>query len=158
MSTDLNLLNCSVRNRPHIGIIGAGKCDAELELLAEEVGTRIGQKEAVLICGGMGGVMTAACRGAKSAGGLTIGILPGDSRTQANPYIDIAIATGMGEARNLTIIRTADVLIAIGGSYGTLSEIGFALKMGKRVIGLKTWDIPGIVPAESVEQALKLIE
>jgi uncharacterized protein (TIGR00725 family) len=104
----------------------------------------------------MGGVMEAACRGAKAAGGLTIGILPGPDKTGANDYVDIAIATGLGEARNLAIIRTADVLIAVGGSYGTLSEIGFALKAGKKVVGLKTWDIKGIVPAATAEDAVRL--
>ncbi|MEO0077761.1 MAG: TIGR00725 family protein [candidate division WOR-3 bacterium] len=145
-------------NRParYVGVIGQGECDEELARLAEEVGRGIARDGAVLVCGGMGGVMEAACRGAKQAGGLTIGILPGSDRSQANSFVDIAIATGMGEARNLAIIRTSDVLIAVGGSYGTLSEIGFALKMGKRVIGLETWDIKGIEPAATPEQALSL--
>lgn len=101
-------------------------------------------------------MMEAACRGAKRAGGLTIGILPGPDRSEANRYVDVAIASGIGEARNLAIIRTADVLIAIGGSYGTLSEIGFALRMGKKVVGLRTWDIKGIVRADSPAAALSL--
>ena len=100
--------------------------------------------------------MAAACRGAKAAGGLTVGILPGPERSGANRHVDIAIATGIGEARNLAIIRTADALVAVGGSYGTLSEIGFALKVGKRVVGLKTWDIKGMVPAASAEEAVRL--
>lgn len=109
------------------------------------------------MCGGLTGVMEAACRGAKRVGGTTIGILPGHERRDANEHVDIAIATGLGEARNLAIIRTADGLIAIDGSHGTLSEIGFALRMGKRVIGLQTWDIAGVVRAESPEQALELV-
>jgi hypothetical protein len=104
----------------------------------------------------MGGVMEAACRGAKAAGGTTIGILPGPERSGANEYVDIAIATGINEARNLAIIRTADVLIAVGGSYGTLSEIGFALKAGKKLVGLRTWDIKDMVPARTAEEAVRL--
>jgi uncharacterized protein (TIGR00725 family) len=127
-----------------------------LATLAEEVGRLVAEAGAILVCGGMGGVMEAACRGARQAGGTTLGILPGQDRVAANPYVDIAVATGINEARNLAIIRTADVLVAVGGSYGTLSEIGFALKAGKRVVGLKTWDIEGIEKADSPEAALKL--
>ncbi len=158
MSTDLNSLTCLIRNKRYVGVIGAGECGAELAEIAEEVGKGLAQKGAILICGGLGGVMTAVCRGAKKAGGLTIGILPGSERSEANPFVDIPVATGMGEARNLIIIRTADVLIAIGGSYGTLSEIGFALKMGKKVIGIRSWTIPGVILADSAESALKLTE
>ncbi len=140
----------------YIGVIGAGECDAELGRLAEAVGRQIASGGAVLVCGGMGGVMEAACRGSKAAGGTTIGILPGPDRAEANPYVDVAIATGINEARNLAIIRTADALIAVGGSYGTLSEIGFALKAGKRVVGLRTWEIEGIVPAVTAEEAVRL--
>ena len=99
------------------------------------------EKGAILICGGRGGVMAAACRGAKSGGGLTIGILPGTHRSQANPYVDIPIVTGIGEARNAIITRTAQAVIAIGGSYGTLSEIAFALAFGVPVVGLGTWEM-----------------
>lgn len=140
----------------YIGVIGQGEWDAELAAVAKEVGRRIAESGAVLVCGGMGGVMEAACRGAKSAGGLTVGILPGPDRTGANDCVDVAIATGLNEARNLAIIRTSDVLIAVGGSYGTLSEIGFALKMGKKVIGLETWDIDGIVRAKAAVEAVRL--
>jgi len=146
------------RNRFFVGIIGAGEADAGLTELARAVGRGIAEMGAVLVCGGMDGVMSAACQGAKEKGGVTVGILPGAEKFEANPYVDIAIATGLGEARNLVIIRTADILVAIGGSYGTLSEIGFALKMGKRVIGLKTWQIDGIIQANSIEQVLRLIK
>lgn len=142
--------------RRYIGVIGAGECDAELGRLAEAVGRGIAETGAVLVCGGIGGVMDAACGGAKAAGGMTVGILPGPDRSGANECVDIAIATGIGEARNLAIIRTSDVLIAVGGSYGTLSEIGFALKMGKKVVGLKTWEIKGIVLAATAEEAVQL--
>jgi uncharacterized protein (TIGR00725 family) len=140
----------------YIGVIGAGECDAELAHLAEAVGRGIAEAGAILVCGGMGGAMEAACRGAKAVGGMTVGILPGSHRAGANQYVDVAIATGIGEARNLAIIRTSDALVAVGGSYGTLSEIGFALKMGKKVVGLRTWDIKGIVPAVSAEEAVRL--
>lgn len=142
--------------RRYIGAIGAGECDAELGRLAEAVGRGIAEAGAVLVCGGMAGVMEAVCRGAKAAGGLTVGILPGPDRAGANRHVDVAIATGIGEARNLAIIRTSDVLIAVGGSYGTLSEIGFALKMGKKVVGLRTWDIKGIIPAATAEEAVQM--
>lgn len=145
-------------DRKYVGVIGAGECDAELGRLAEAVGRGIAERGAVLVCGGMGGVMEAACRGAKAAGGTTIGILPGPDRSGANEYVDIAIATGMAEARNLAIIRTADALVAVGGSYGTLSEIGFALTAGKKVVGLRTWDIEGIVRAATPEEAVRLAE
>jgi uncharacterized protein (TIGR00725 family) len=145
-----------VPERKCIGVVGADECDAELGVLAEAVGRGIAQAGALLVCGGMGGVMEAACRGAKAAGGMTIGILPGPDRSEANEFVDIAIATGINEARNLAIIRTSDVLIAVGGSYGTLSEIGFALKAGKKVVGLKTWDIKGIVLARTAEDAVRL--
>jgi uncharacterized protein (TIGR00725 family) len=140
----------------YIGVIGAGECDAELGAMAENVGRGIAEARAVLVCGGMGGVMEAACRGAKAAGGTIIGILPGPDRNGANEYVDVAIATGLGEARNLAIIRTSDVLIAVDGSYGTLSEIGFALKMGKKVVGLRTWEIKGMVRAATAEEAVQL--
>lgn len=144
------------RSGCYVGVIGQGECGCRLAGLAEEVGRRIARMGAILVCGGMGGVMAAACRGAQSAGGLTVGILQGSDRREGNRYLSIAIATGLGEARNLAIVRTADVLIAIGGSYGTLSEIGFALKMGKRVVGLESWPIDGVIPATTPEQALKL--
>jgi uncharacterized protein (TIGR00725 family) len=112
----------------------------------------------VLVCGGRGGVMEAACRGAKQAGGTTVGILPGSSRNDANEHVDIAIATGLGEMRNALIVRAVDSLIAVGGEYGTLSEIALALKGGRPVFGLGSWEIEGITmvatPEEAVRQAL----
>ena len=145
-----------------IGVIGSGKDEASLMSIAEEVGRLIAQKGAHLICGGLGGVMEAASKGAKAAGGTTIGILPNDTREKANPYIDVPIATGFGEGRNIIIIRTADVLIAIGGEYGTLSEIAFALRMGTSVIGVNTWDIQGIIqaaaPGAAVDKAFELMK
>jgi len=137
-----------------IGVIGAGKDDADLTEIAEEVGRLIAAREALLVCGGLGGVMEAAARGAKAAGGTTIGILPQATKEMANQYIDVPVATGFGEGRNVVIIRTADALIAIGGEYGTLSEVAFALKMGKPVVGINTWDIKGIIKADTPEAAV----
>jgi uncharacterized protein (TIGR00725 family) len=101
--------------------------------------------------------MEAACRGAKESGGRTVGILPGADRSAANPYVDVAIATGLGEARNALVVRAADALIAVGGGYGTLSEVALALKAGKRVVGLGTWDIEGVVAADSPEAAVETV-
>jgi uncharacterized protein (TIGR00725 family) len=111
----------------------------------------------VLVCGGLGGVMEAACRGAKDAGGTTIGILPGADRAAANPFVDVAIATGLGEARNALVVRAADAAIAVGGGYGTLSEIALALKAGKPVVGIGTWDIRGVVAVPGAEAAVETV-
>ena len=126
---------------PTIAVIGAGQCDAQTAALAEEVGRRLAQAGATLICGGLGGVMEVACRGAKSAGGLTLGILPGTNRKDANRWVDIPIPTGLSEARNIIVVRSAQAVIAVGGEFGTLSEIAFALKLGIPVIGLNTWQL-----------------
>lgn len=144
-----------------IGVIGSGDCTPEVAALAEEVGAGIAERGAVLICGGLGGVMEAAARGARLAGGRTVGILPGTEPASANPYIEIPIVTGMGYARNVIIVRTARVLIAISGSYGTLSEIAHALALEKPVVGLQTWDqVPGVrhvtTPREALDMAFAL--
>jgi uncharacterized protein (TIGR00725 family) len=125
----------------YIGVIGQSQCNEQIASMAEEVGRLIAQGGAVLVCGGMGGVMEAASRGAREAGGLTVGILPGLARSEANPYISVAIPTGLGAARNLLVVRSSDVLIAISGGYGTLTEIAFALHFNKHVIGLDTWEL-----------------
>jgi uncharacterized protein (TIGR00725 family) len=145
-----------VSDRIVIAVVGAGSAEADTLNTAEAVGRAIAERGAMLVCGGLGGVMEAAAKGAKSAGGTTIGILPQPYRHDANPYIDVPIATGFGEGRNVFIIRTADVVIAVGGEYGTLSEIALALKSGKAVIGLGTWDIKGILKADSPEHAVDL--
>jgi hypothetical protein len=137
-----------------IAVIGAGTAEESLLKIAEEVGQRIARKDAILICGGLGGVMEAASKGARSEGGTTVGILPQNHKNEANPYIDIPVATGLGEGRNVIIARSADAIIAVGGEYGTLSEIAFGLRMGKSVIGIKTWDIKGIIKAENAEEAV----
>jgi uncharacterized protein (TIGR00725 family) len=115
--------------------------------VAEAVGRELARRGAVLVCGGLRGVMEAACRGAKEGGGLTVGILPGSDRAAANAFVDVAIPSGLGEARNALVVRAADALVAVGGGYGTLSEIALALKAGKRVVGLDSWDIQGVIAA-----------
>lgn len=137
-----------------IAVIGGRRVKKELLDEAEKVGRLIAQKGLALVCGGLNGVMEAVARGAKAEGGLTIGILPQDDKREANEYIDIPIVTGMGIGRNVIIARTADALIAIGGEYGTLSEIAFALQMNKPVIGIKTWEIKGIINANNAEEAV----
>ena len=126
---------------PYIAVVGPGRATAEQVAAAEAVGRGLAEGGAILVCGGLGGVMEAACRGAKDAGGTTVGILPGAERGTANAWVDVAIPTGLGEARNALVVRAADALVAVGGEYGTLSEIGLALKAGKRVIGLGTWNL-----------------
>jgi uncharacterized protein (TIGR00725 family) len=123
-----------------IAVIGESRfSDPANEQRAEEIGRLIGAAGDLLICGGLSGVMEAACRGAKAAGGTTVGILPGTDRAEANRFVDVAIATGMGEMRNVMIVLNADGVVAIGGGYGTLSEIGHALRAGKPIVGLGTW-------------------
>jgi uncharacterized protein (TIGR00725 family) len=138
-------------------------CSSAEATLAESVGRGLAEAGATVICGGMGGVMAAACRGAKSGGGLTVGVLPGVNASDANPYVDVSIVTGMGEARNVIIVRTATAVIAVGGEFGTLSEVAFALKLGRPVIGLGTWELAkggrplqAIVKAKSAEEAVRL--
>ena len=137
-----------------IGVIGGSAVDQTAFETAYEVGRLIAEASAILICGGLTGVMEAACKGAKDAGGTTIGILPGLKIDDANPYVDIPVATGLGHGRNLVIINTAQAMIAISGRYGTLSEIGFALQSGKPVYGLGTWDIDGMQACASPEEAV----
>ena len=144
---------------PYVAVVGAGGAvAAELLADAEAVGAELARRGAVLVCGGLGGVMEAACRGARAEGGTTLGILPGEDRAAANPWVSVAVATGLGELRNGLVVRSADAVIAIAGGYGTLSEIALALKAGMRVVGLRSWEIGGVLavddPAAAVELAL----
>ena len=146
-----------------VAVVGSASCDQEVAALAEAVGREIARRGAVLVCGGRGGEMEAACRGAKAEGGTTVGILPGTDRSEANPYVDLPIATGLGEARNAIVVRSADTVVALSGGYGTLSEIGLALKMGRPVVGLGTWElcqagqtVDAVVRADSPIQAVEL--
>jgi uncharacterized protein (TIGR00725 family) len=133
---------------------GEGATDEQC-FLAEEVGAGVAAAGAVLVCGGLGGVMEAACRGAKSRRGSTIGLLPGLAREDANGWVDFAVPTGMGELRNGLIVRACDALIAVGGGHGTLSEIALALKAGKPVVGLGSFDVPDVRHASSPDEAVQ---
>ena len=124
-----------------IAVIGAGECNAKIYDLAVEVGRLLAESGYTVICGGLGGVMEAACKGAKSVNGITVGILPGDDPEEANEFVDFPIGTGMGIGRNIIIIRSAQLVIAVNGKYGTLSEVAYALQLGKPVVGLNTWDV-----------------
>lgn len=147
------------RPKIRIGVIGGAQPTKTSRQQAYRVGQLIAEKGAVLVCGGLKGTMEAAAKGAKQKGGLTIGILPGENPGDANPYIEVAVATGIGYSRNALVVMNADVLIAVGGHYGTLSEIAYALIQKKKVIGIGTWDIPGVIPIntpeEAVDEALK---
>ncbi len=149
-----------------ISVIGASEPSPRVEALAEMVGAELAKRGMTVVCGGLGGVMAAACRGAKSAGGATVGILPGDSPTDANPWVDIPICTGLSYARNVIVVKSGRAVIAVGGAYGTLSEIGHALGEGIPVVALETWElarngttdvsmIPADGPADAVEKAIR---
>ncbi len=157
-----------INEKKLIAVIGGGQCSEQEAKLAEEVGRELAKQGAILVCGGLGGVMEAACKGASAEKGITIGILPGESRQAANPYVTIPIVTGIGYARNVTVVKSAQAVIAIGGNYGTLSEISHALQSSIPVIGLNTWSlakngqednsiIPAQSPAEAVNKALSLV-
>jgi uncharacterized protein (TIGR00725 family) len=154
-------------DKKFVAVIGGGQCSKEEAQLAEEVGRELARRGAILVCGGLGGIMEAACRGASLEGGTTVGILPGDDSQAANPYVQIPIVTGLGYARNIAVVKSAQAVIAVGGSYGTLSEISHALQSGIPVIGLNTWSlsrnnqqdrsiIPAQSPTEAVDKALDL--
>ncbi|MFL5899874.1 MAG: TIGR00725 family protein [Solirubrobacterales bacterium] len=153
--------------RRQVAVVGGGKCEpgSEAVVLAEEVGKRLADAGVTLVCGGLTGVMEAACRGAIQAGGAAIGIVPGNSGEEANPYCTHVVATGIGHARNLAVVSSGEVVIAIGGEWGTLSEIGFARAIDRPVIALRSWamngrermeDAPGVVPAETAREAVEL--
>jgi uncharacterized protein (TIGR00725 family) len=147
---------------PYVAVCGSGEATTQEEAWAEEVGRLIAEAGAVLVCGGLGGVMDAAAKGCEAAGGVSIGILPGEGRDSASPHLAVSIPTGLGEARNALVVRAADAVIAISGEFGTLSEIALALKLGKPVVGLHTWElakggspIDAIVRAETPEEAVR---
>ncbi|MDP8938560.1 MAG: TIGR00725 family protein [Actinomycetota bacterium] len=148
---------------PYVAVVGGGEADAATCAVAEDLGRELARRGAVVVCGGLGGVMEAACRGAKAEGGTTLGILPTDDRRSANPYVDLAVATGMGEGRNVLLARTADVVVAVAGEFGTLSEIALALRMGKPVVGVSTWElardghpVDAVIPATGPADAAAL--
>jgi uncharacterized protein (TIGR00725 family) len=141
----------------YVAVVGAGApgCTDEQAWLAEEVGAGLASAGAVVVTGGLGGVMEAASRGAKSRLGTTLGLLPGRDRREANGWVDVAVATGMGEMRNALVVRASDAVVAIGGGPGTLSEIAFALKTGVPVVGLGTFELQGVVVAASAAEAVE---
>lgn len=149
--------------RIHVAVVGGGHADESECDQAARVGRALGEAGAVVVCGGLGGVMEAVCRGARDGGGLSIGILPGAERSAANAYVDVAVPTGMGEGRNMLVVRCADALVAVGGEYGTLSEVALALQAGIPVIGLGTWElskrgrpVDAVTVAQSPEEAADL--
>ncbi len=158
-----------INKKVFIAVIGGAQASKRELGLAEEVGRELAKRGAILVCGGLGGVMEAACRGAASEGGVTIGILPGESRSSANKYVQFPVVTSIGYARNIAVVKSAQAVIAVDGNYGTLSEIGHALQSGIPVIGLGTWSLlrtgkpdNSIIPAqtavEAVAKALELIK
>jgi uncharacterized protein (TIGR00725 family) len=147
-----------LRGRPRVGVIGGSRCEPSVAALARRVGETIARSGAVLVCGGLGGVMEEAARGARESGGLTVGILPGEEAGEANPCIDLPLATGLGHARNLVIVRACDGLVAVDGAYGTLTEIAFALLYDRPLAGVRTWEVdPRVVPFEEPEEAVRWV-
>jgi uncharacterized protein (TIGR00725 family) len=142
---------------PYVAVVGPGEASPDQLHTAEEVGAGLAAAGVVVVTGGLGGVMEAASRGARSRRGRTLGILPGDDRDAANGWVEIAVPTGMGELRNGLVVRAADAVVAIGGGHGTLSEIALALKLGRPVVGLGTWEVHGVDHVSTPEDALALI-
>lgn len=138
----------------YVAVVGPGEATDEEASIARAVGSGLARAGAIVVTGGRGGVMAAASQGAAESGGTTVGILPGASRSEANDWVTVAIPTGLGELRNGLVVRAADAVIAVGGAYGTLSEIALALKSGVPVIGLGTWDIDGVESVDSPQQAV----
>jgi len=141
-----------------IGVIGGAVCSPEIYEIACDVGREIATNGFALVCGGLGGVMKAACQGAKKAGGITIGLLPTSNKGDANPFCDLVIPTGLGHARNVLVVHASDALIAVDGEAGTLSEIAIALKIGKPIVGIRSWKLEGRVPqAERGDEAVAML-
>jgi uncharacterized protein (TIGR00725 family) len=147
---------------PYVAVVGSGVATGELYERAQEVGRLIAERGGTIVCGGLSGVMEAAARGATEAGGTAIGILPDEDRQRANEYLTYSIATGAGQTRNLAVVCSSDVVIAVGGEYGTLSEIGLALKIERPVVSLESWDLGEHVtvassPEEAAQAALEAL-
>ena len=145
-----------MEGRPYVAVIGPSEATSAEVAHAEEVGRVLATRDAVVVCGGLGGVMEAVARGAAAAGGTVVGILPGADRRDANEHVTVALTTGMGEMRNALVVRAADAVIAVGGAYGTLSEIAFALRTGVPVVGIGTWDLDDVVDAPDAPAAVEL--
>jgi uncharacterized protein (TIGR00725 family) len=156
------MMGVSEDRGPYVSVAGSGTAAGELYELAREVGRLVAERGGIVVCGGLSGVMEAAARGATEAGGTAIGILPDEDRGRANAYLSYSVATGAGQARNLAVVCSGDVVIAVGGEYGTLSEMGLAKKVGRPVIALRSWDLGEHVvvaasPVEAVEAAFGLL-
>lgn len=147
-----------MKRKPIIAVVGQSSPQKELEKIAQEAGERIAKEGWILVNGGLSGVMEASARGAVSAGGLVVGIVPGPTTDEANAYVTVAVATNMGHARNAIIAHTAQALVAIGGGEGTLSEIAIGLKLGKPVVGIRTWEIEGVAKAASADEAITYLK
>jgi len=141
-----------------VSVIGGHSCTEEVEQIAYNLGKNLAKVVEILISGGLSGTMKAVCSGFKAGGGLTIGILPGYNKNEANPFVDIVIPTGLGLARNVLVVKSADVVVALPGEAGTLSEIAYCLQFGIPVISLKSWDIPGVIKVETAEEAIKEVK
>jgi len=141
-----------------IAVIGSGACGPDIAGQARRLGELLAEAGYEIVCGGKGGVMTAVCQGARSRGGRTIGIVPGESRSEANEHVEIAVATGMGQMRNFLVALNGDVVVAVQGGAGTLSEIGHALKMGRTVLAMGQWaELPGVISVDGPEKALEVL-
>jgi uncharacterized protein (TIGR00725 family) len=141
-----------------VSAIGGHTCTEEVEQLAQNLGKNLAKVVDILVCGGLSGTMKAVCQGFKAGGGLTIGIIPGYNKNEANSFVDIVIPTGLGLARNVLVVKSADVVVALPGEAGTLSEIAYALQFGIPVISLKSWDIPGVIKVDTIEEAIKEVK
>ena len=147
-----------MKKKAHIAVIGGHRCSKKIYAIAYETGRLIARQGWILICGGGPGVMEAACRGAKAEGGTTVGILPSYDGKEANEYLDVSLTTGLGYARNVLVVRSADAIVAIGGSYGTLSEIAFAFNDPKQIIGIETWQVDGLKQVKTPQEVLKYLK
>jgi uncharacterized protein (TIGR00725 family) len=141
-----------------VGVIGGRKCTQEVEEVAHNLGKKLAKVADIVACGGLKGIMEAVCQGVKASGGSTLGFLPGYNKSDANPYVDIVIPTGLGLARNVLVVKSADVVIALPGEAGTLSEIAYCLQFGIPVISLKSWDIPGVIKVDTVDEAIQEVK
>jgi uncharacterized protein (TIGR00725 family) len=141
-----------------VSVIGGHECNANVEQIAHNLGLKLSKVVKYLCCGGLSGVMKATCMGFKAGKGITIGILPSYNKKDANKYVDLALPTGLGLARNLLVVKTGDVVIALPGAAGTLSEIAYCLQFGIPVISLNSWDIDGVIKARTVEEAVKKVK
>ena len=141
-----------------VSVIGGRKCTKEVEQMTQKLGKKLAKVADILVCGGLSGTMTAICQGFKAGGGLTIGIIPSYAKEDANKFVDIVIPTGLGLARNVLVVKSADIVVALAGEAGTLSEVAYCLQFAIPVISLKSWDIPGVIKVNTVEEAVERVK